>query len=400
MATTTRKSFFKGLSDFVDFGALRQQVPHSQGFVATTLPRGGLQLLQPRAVPEGILKPYTRGAFAYDVLSWQAMRTGKPLRGEEADQQALFEKYQAEVLAPAGMAFAAAAPFADPALDGFPGAIQIFRTPEAGRFTNADLKRLHDYAKQAADALAESRRVQVDSEDRLKLLKHDVPVKQFVIDGKLNCVFPGTGLQTLDERLRTNLLDYCRQQFHRYDGQQASAARVAVAGEKGEFWTFRGAIFEEYPALGTKGPFMFFSLQPPCGDWSMLRPEDFHADEEVGRLIPALTFMAEHYQRGPTLNEIAAVVGLSPFHFHRRFTELLGITPKHFMFDCQVIEAKKRLVERELDLVEVASTCGFAHQSHFTSRFKQATGLTPTRWRRLAMQEQREMRTQREPVKV
>ena len=400
MASTTQSRSFKGLADVVDFGALRQQVPHSQGFVATTLPRGGLQLLQPRAVPEGILKPYTREAFAYDVLSWQTMKSGKPLRGEEADQQELFERYKADVLDPSGMAFAAAAPFADPALDGYPGAIHIYRTPEAGRFTNADLKRLHDYAKQAGDELAESRRKEVATEDRLKLLQHDVPVKQFVIDGKLNCVFPAAGMSTLDERLRTNLLDYARQQFHRYDGQQASAARVAVAGEKGEFWTFRGAILEEYPALGAKGPFMFFSLQPPCGDWSMLRPQDFHADEEVGRLIPALKFMADDYQRGPTLNEIAAVVGLSPFHFHRRFTELLGITPKHFMFDCQVIEAKKRLVERELDLVEVASTCGFAHQSHFTSRFKQATGLTPTRWRRLAMQEQRDQRGKREPMKV
>ena len=400
MAKTATNRSFKGLAESVDFGELRKQVPHSQGFVTTTLPRGGLQIVQPRAVPEGILKPYTREAFSYDVLSWQVMKSGKPVRGEEAEQTALYEQYQQEVLEPSGMRYAAAAPFADPVLDGFPGAIQIFRTPEAGRFTNADLKRLSDYAKEAGQALAESRRQEVETEDRLRLLRHDAPVKQFIINGKLDCVFPANGMDALDERLRTNLLDYCRQQFHRYDGQQASAARVAVAGEKGEFWTFRGAIYEEYPALGTKGPFMFLSLQPPCGDWSMLRAEDFHADEEVGRLIPALKFMADDYQRGPTLNEIAAVVGLSPFHFHRRFTELLGITPKHFMFDCQVIEAKKRLVERELDLVEVASTCGFAHQSHFTSRFKQATGLTPTRWRRLAMQEQRETRSQREPARA
>jgi AraC family transcriptional regulator len=37
-------------------------------------------------------------------------------------------------------------------------------------------------------------------------------------------------------------------------------------------------------------------------------------------------------------------------------------------------------------LAEIATACGFAHQSHFTSRFKQATGLTPTRWRRFAQE--------------
>ena len=31
------------------------------------------------------------------------------------------------------------------------------------------------------------------------------------------------------------------------------------------------------------------------------------------------------------------------------------------------------------EIFRIARDCGFAHQSHFTSRFKQASGLTPTR---------------------
>ena len=61
-----------------------------------------------------------------------------------------------------------------------------------------------------------------------------------------------------------------------------------------------------------------------------------------------------------------------------------GQTPKHFLLACQIHRAKQMLVERKQELSEIAKECGFAHQSHFTSRFKQATGLTPTRWRRLA----------------
>ena len=104
----------------------------------------------------------------------------------------------------------------------------------------------------------------------------------------------------------------------------------------------------------------------------------------MSRLIPALRFMAAEFHRGPTLGEIAKTVHLSPFHFHRRFTELLGLTPKHFMLECQIYDAKGELVAGEKELAKIASDCGFAHQSHFTSRFKQATGLTPTRWRRMA----------------
>ena len=142
-------------------------------------------------------------------------------------------------------------------------------------------------------------------------------------------------------------------------------------------------MHNSYPALGD-GPFVFFCLQPDSDEWGALRPTDFQADVEVARLIPALRFMEHEFHRGPTLGEIAKTVHLSPFHFHRRFTELLGITPKHFLLDCQIEEAKRQLLARQKDLAEIAASCGFAHQSRFTSRFKQATGLTPTSWRRFA----------------
>jgi len=35
-------------------------------------------------------------------------------------------------------------------------------------------------------------------------------------------------------------------------------------------------------------------------------------------------------------------------------------------------------------LAEVASACGWSHQSHFTRAFRAATGLAPGAWRRAA----------------
>jgi len=200
----------------------------------------------------------------------------------------------------------------------------------------------------------------------------------------------------LDERLRQNILDDARRRFEHVNGRDLVADRVPLPDSRGDLWNFRVVTHKEYPAL-SNGPVVFFCLQPACGDWHALRAVDFQADNEVARLIPALKFMREQFHRGPTLVEIAKTVHLSPFHFHRRFTELLGITPKHFLLDCQIQQAKKDLLERNKDLIKIATECGFAHQSHFTSRFKQATGLTPTRWRRMALearhqQEQREQR--------
>ncbi len=95
--------------------------------------------------------------------------------------------------------------------------------------------------------------------------------------------------------------------------------------------------------------------------------------------------MSSHFHEGITLRAISKSVHLSPFHFHRRFTQLLGITPKHFLFDCQIAKAGEMLLSGNHELEQIAKLCGFAHQSHFTSRFKQATGLTPTRWRRMKL---------------
>ena len=130
-------------------------------------------------------------------------------------------------------------------------------------------------------------------------------------------------------------------------------------------------------------------MQPTCSEWGLVRPQDVQADAEMARLIPSLKFMRTEFHTGPTLTEIARTVHLSPFHFHRRFAELLGLTPKHYLLECQITQAKQELLARKKELAQVAIDCGFAHQSHFTSRFKQATGLTPTRWRRLASGETR-----------
>ena len=146
--------------------------------------------------------------------------------------------------------------------------------------------------------------------------------------------------------------------------------------------------YKTYPAIGD-GPYVLFCMQPNCAEWGAVRPTDFAADAELSRLVPALKFMQAEFHRSPTLGEIAKTVHLSPFHFHRRFAELLGLTPKHYLLECQITEAKLQLLARKKELAQIATDCGFAHQSHFTSRFKQATGLTPTRWRRLATEAHR-----------
>jgi len=82
-----------------------------------------------------------------------------------------------------------------------------------------------------------------------------------------------------------------------------------------------------------------------------------------------------------SLRELAALTGLSVFHFARTFKERTGLSPHQYVLRRRVEKAKVLLSDSQATLAEIALACGFSHQSHFTRAFHQLSGVTPTRWR-------------------
>ena len=351
----------------------------SYAVLLSTVPRGGLQVLQPVKLADAVVKPYVREWQAEDDSTWKAIATGKTVKASASS------RYVDAFLKPLGIAHAATAPVRDPVFDGYPGALQAHRTAEQGPFNEADLAALTAAAAKLGEQLAEVRATRAGTTaDRFASgWKHTAPTRLFALNGDGGVVLGKAAFNALDDRLRDQLVTEAKHRAAKLDGEPLVSTRLLVPDSAGDHWTLNAVAHGRYPALA-EGPVVFVCLQPTCPEWSTLRSGDFSADPEMSRLVPALRFMAAEFNRGPTLTEIAKTVHLSPFHFHRRFTELMGLTPKHFMLECQIYDAKGELVAGEKELAKIASDCGFAHQSHFTSRFKQATGLTPTRWRRMA----------------
>jgi AraC-like DNA-binding protein len=363
---------------------LRKAVPAAQGLVITTVPRGGLQVLQPSTVPETLVKSYTTSLHTEDRLTWQSILKRKAQRATDAWSSKELESsaYYREWLQPMGLAYAISVPLASPVLDGYPGAVHLVRTTDQGEFSSADAQKLSEIAGQFDERVAASR---ANRKNCVVIPGVERPTARLTI---LDQSFkPRHSAGETDETLRQQMVDHARRRLGHLNGDSFLADRIMLADAHGDRWPYRAVTFKTYPALGD-GPFSFFCLQPDCGEWGVLKPTDFQADAELARLIPALRFMQAEFHKGPTLVDIARTVHLSPFHFHRRFTELLGLTPKQFLLDCQIQLAKSELISGEKELVQIARECGFAHQSHFTSRFKQATGFTPTRWRRMALNRQ------------
>lgn len=375
-------------ADRESFSSVLEQLPATVPFsfaaVISTLPRGGFQVTQAYHLPEGWLKTYTKTAHKHDRLTLAALTQKKALRADECwpDKHWQSSSYYGELMPPHRVQHAVVIPLRAPVLNGYDGALHLYRTADLGSFESVELEKLTEIAAEMDAAAARARASRVASMPRLTdSVRHRASTNVFAFDSKLHPVLGGEELSRLDEGLRQAILAQVKTDLAKMTAGKPIGDRVTLPDSSGDRWPFRSAGFAEFPAID--GPVVFLCLQPEVYDWAAVVPQDFAADNEISRLVPAISFMIKEYHRGPTLHEISKVVHLSPFHFHRRFTELLGITPKHLLLDSQIERAKRELISREMELANVAKACGFAHQSHFTSRFKQATGLTPTRWRRL-----------------
>jgi AraC family transcriptional regulator len=83
------------------------------------------------------------------------------------------------------------------------------------------------------------------------------------------------------------------------------------------------------------------------------------------------------------LDRLAAECGLSVRHFARAFRQSMGVPPHRWLLKQRVQRAKELLGNPALPLAEVAVSCGFADQSHFTRVFAAMTGVGPGAWRRM-----------------
>jgi AraC family transcriptional regulator len=84
-----------------------------------------------------------------------------------------------------------------------------------------------------------------------------------------------------------------------------------------------------------------------------------------------------------TIRELAAVAELSPHHFIRMFRETVRVTPHQYVLERRLDRARELLRKGTMRLAEIGLHVGFGSQSHFTSAFHRAFGVTPAEFGRI-----------------
>jgi AraC family transcriptional regulator len=95
-----------------------------------------------------------------------------------------------------------------------------------------------------------------------------------------------------------------------------------------------------------------------------------------------IEFMEAHLAENVSLNALADLVRLSPYHFVRSFKQSFGEPPHRYWSIRRMEHAKTLLASAQTSITEIALDLGFSTTSGFSSTFRRLVGQTPTDYRR------------------
>jgi AraC family transcriptional regulator len=100
------------------------------------------------------------------------------------------------------------------------------------------------------------------------------------------------------------------------------------------------------------------------------------------KLRQAKDYVEENLAEDLTIQAIARVAGMSPFHFAHAFSAAEGMPPHQYVMRRRLHKAKSLLRTTDLTLMEIAQRVGYANASHFCVAFQKLTQVPPSAYRK------------------
>jgi len=107
------------------------------------------------------------------------------------------------------------------------------------------------------------------------------------------------------------------------------------------------------------------------------------------RAVETALWIDAHSHRQIELEDIAGEAGLSPFHFLRLFSNVLGVSPHQYLVRSRLRHAARLLADDERSITDVAFDVGFGDLSNFVRTFHRAAGVSPLRFRQASRGERK-----------
>jgi AraC family transcriptional regulator of adaptative response/methylated-DNA-[protein]-cysteine methyltransferase len=115
----------------------------------------------------------------------------------------------------------------------------------------------------------------------------------------------------------------------------------------------------------------------PC---KRCKPDQLSLQEQHAAMVTAACRLIENAETAPTLEQLAKPTGLSPFHFHRIFKAIAGVTPKQYATAHRASRVRSEL-GRGSSVTEAIFDAGYNASSRFYESSNQLLGMTPSSYR-------------------
>ena len=104
------------------------------------------------------------------------------------------------------------------------------------------------------------------------------------------------------------------------------------------------------------------------------RLQDFYIQE-------AVNFMEHNYRRELTVEEVADACKLNRSYFSKLFKESMGCPPQEFLIRLRLSKAADLMRSTKTAIGDIAASCGYPNQLHFSRAFTKRYGVSPREWR-------------------
>ncbi len=116
-------------------------------------------------------------------------------------------------------------------------------------------------------------------------------------------------------------------------------------------------------------------------NFTVVKPVLVNGALDACKLNKVKDFIEDQLAEDLSINDMAAVVHMSQFHFARAFKTATGTSPHRYLMLRRMERAKILLKVTKISIAEIAYQLGFANQSHFIAQFRKAIGTTPKSYR-------------------
>ena len=104
-------------------------------------------------------------------------------------------------------------------------------------------------------------------------------------------------------------------------------------------------------------------------------------DKNRSAVQRVVSLIQRRYYEPLTLQDLAAEACYSTFHFTRVFHKEAGLPPRQFLTAVRLYHAKRLLAGTDMSIVDVVTSVGYSSVGTFTTRFTNATGVSPSAFR-------------------